>query len=50
MIHNPTASTFDIEAGRALGATYLTKPLVLSALVTAVENAAAEPAAAAATW
>lgn len=29
----------DIEAGRALGATYLTKPLVLSALNTAVEQA-----------
>ena len=40
----------DIEAGRSLGATYLTKPLVLSALVNAVESAAAEPAAASATW
>ena len=39
----------DIEAGRSLGATYLTKPLVLSALVHAVESAA-EPAAASASW
>jgi CheY-like chemotaxis protein len=28
----------DIEAGRALGATYLTKPFVASALLTAVER------------
>ncbi len=40
----------DIDAGRALGATYLTKPLVLSALVHAVDAATAEPAAASATW
>ncbi len=41
----------DIAAGRALGAIYLTKPLVLSALVDAVETAAAGSAAAAtATW
>lgn len=41
----------DIEAGRALGATYLTKPLVLSALVNAVDAAAdATPAVVAATW
>jgi len=40
----------DIDAGRALGATYLTKPLALSALVNAVESATAEPAAARATW
>jgi CheY-like chemotaxis protein len=29
----------DIAAGRALGATYLTKPLVISALLTAIEAA-----------
>lgn len=40
----------DIDAGRALGATYLTKPLVLSALDNAVESATAEPAAGRATW
>lgn len=40
----------DIEAGRALGATYLTKPLVLSALVSAVDTAVAQEPAAAATW
>jgi CheY-like chemotaxis protein len=28
----------DVEAGRALGATYLTKPFVASALLTAVER------------
>lgn len=38
----------DIDAGRALGATYLTKPLVLSALVDAVQHATAAPADA--TW
>ncbi|WP_432574609.1 response regulator [Kineococcus sp. SYSU DK005] len=31
----------DIEAGRALGATYLTKPVVLSALCTAIEQSLA---------
>jgi len=36
----------DIAAGRAMGATYLTKPLVLSALASAIELAL-EPAAAA---
>jgi len=40
----------DIDAGRALGASYLTKPLVVSALMNAVESATAEPAAASATW
>jgi len=40
----------DIDAGRALGASYLTKPLVVSALINAVESATAEPAAASATW
>jgi len=30
----------DIEAGRALGASYLTKPLVLSALAAAAERSA----------
>ena len=29
----------DIAAGRALGATYLTKPVVISALLTAIEAA-----------
>jgi len=29
----------DIEAGRALGATYLTKPFVATALLSAIENA-----------
>lgn len=29
----------DVEAGRALGATYLTKPFVASALLSAVEKA-----------
>ena len=32
----------DIERGRALGATYLTKPFVASALLNAVERALAE--------
>ncbi len=40
----------DVDAGRSLGATYLTKPLVLAALVNAVEAATAEPAAGRATW
>ena len=42
----------DIEAGRALGATYLTKPLVLSALVAAVDAAAdaAADATSTGTW
>ena len=40
----------DIDAGRALGATYLTKPLVLSALVEAVAQATAGPVGADATW
>lgn len=40
----------DVDAGRAFGATYLTKPLVVSALVNAVESAIAEPAAISATW
>jgi DNA-binding response OmpR family regulator len=38
----------DVEAGRALGATYLTKPFVASALLAAVErelSAAATPVA-----
>ena len=30
----------DIEAGRAMGATYLTKPFVATALLRAVEQAA----------
>jgi CheY-like chemotaxis protein len=32
----------DIERGRSLGATYLTKPFVASALLNAVERALAE--------
>jgi CheY-like chemotaxis protein len=32
----------DIEAGRALGATYLTKPFVATALLNAVEKACAD--------
>ena len=40
----------DIDAGRALGATYLTKPLVLSALVDALEAATAEPDTSTTTW
>ena len=39
----------DIEAGRALGATYLTKPVVLSALCTAIEQSLAT-ADAGASW
>ncbi len=33
----------DVEAGRALGATYLTKPFVASALLAAIECCAAVP-------
>jgi CheY-like chemotaxis protein len=33
----------DVEAGRALGATYLTKPFVASALLGAIERCAAVP-------
>lgn len=41
----------DIAAGRALGATYLTKPVVLTALTSAVDNALQpEAALAAGTW
>jgi len=40
----------DIEAGRALGATYLTKPLVLSALVAAVDAAVDATSVATRTW
>jgi CheY-like chemotaxis protein len=32
----------DVEAGRALGATYLTKPFVATALLNAVEKACAD--------
>ncbi|MCI2238648.1 response regulator [Kineococcus sp. TRM81007] len=39
----------DIEAGRALGAVYLTKPVVLTALCTAIEQALATTGAGA-TW
>ncbi|WP_432492650.1 response regulator [Kineococcus auxinigenes] len=38
----------DIEAGRALGAVYLTKPVVLTALCTAIEQALATAGSAAA--
>ncbi len=34
----------DIEAGRAMGATYLTKPFVATALINAVEKAVTTPA------
>lgn len=40
----------DIEAGRALGATYLTKPVVLSALGVAIDKALAVDVIAAGTW
>lgn len=40
----------DIRAGQAMGATYLTKPLVLTALATAVERALALDPSAAGTW
>lgn len=40
----------DVAAGRALGATYLTKPVILSALVAAVDNALEVRAAAVGTW
>jgi CheY-like chemotaxis protein len=33
----------DIEAGKALGATYLTKPFVATALFKAIDNALAAP-------
>ena len=40
----------DLDAGRALGATYLTKPVVLSALVAAVERALEVGTTAATSW
>ena len=40
----------DIAAGQALGATYLTKPVVLSALCAAIERALTVQAAAAGSW
>ena len=40
----------DIAAGQALGATYLTKPVVLSALLAAIDGALAATPAAAGTW
>lgn len=40
----------DIAAGRALGATYLTKPVVLSALCDAVDRALEARSAAAGGW
>jgi len=40
----------DIEAGRALDATYLTKPLVLSALASAVDRALDAEAVSTGTW
>lgn len=40
----------DIEAGRALGAVYLTKPVVLSALQTAIDRALQVEAIDAGTW
>jgi CheY-like chemotaxis protein len=41
-IQNMVAFRLKIEAGRALGATYLTKPFVATALLNAVERACAE--------
>ena len=35
----------DIEVGRALGATYLTKPFIATALLNAIDAALAEPEA-----
>lgn len=40
----------DIEAGRALGARYLTKPVVLSALASAVDTALQDEAVSAGSW
>ncbi|HEU0101100.1 MAG TPA: response regulator [Mycobacteriales bacterium] len=40
----------DIEAGRSLGATYLTKPVILSALTGAIEAALAARTAANTGW
>ena len=40
----------DIEAGRSLGATYLTKPVILSALTAAIEAALAARTAATSGW
>jgi CheY-like chemotaxis protein len=40
----------DVEAGRALGATYLTKPFVGTALLTAVDEALATTAAESTGW
>lgn len=40
----------DIAAGRALGATYLTKPVVLSALAAAIDRALESTATATETW
>lgn len=40
----------DVEAGRALGATYLTKPVILSALSGAVDKALEPTAATAVAW
>ncbi len=40
----------DIEAGRALGASYLTKPVVLTALGAAIERSLLEAAVPAHSW
>ncbi|WP_380167777.1 response regulator [Jannaschia sp. R86511] len=40
----------DIEAGRALGATYLTKPVVLSALATTIDKVLELEAVGTGTW
>lgn len=40
----------DVAAGRALGATYLTKPVILSALVAAVDDAVRAHAVAVGSW
>jgi DNA-binding response OmpR family regulator len=40
----------DIAAGTALGAAYLTKPYVMSSLLTAIDGATTQRPAAAAGW
>lgn len=40
----------DIDAGRSLGATYLTKPVILSALTAAIDTALAQQSTAASGW
>lgn len=40
----------DVTAGRAMGATYLTKPVILSALANAIEDALEPTATARGVW